>query len=256
MVRGFNTFKKYFEHYSSNYIIIGGTACDFLINEAGFVPRATKDIDMILVVEALNAQFVEQFWKFINDGAYKQREKSSDEKEYYRFKDPESAEFPYQIELFSRNPDLINLDDGTHLTPVPTPEDQYSLSAILLNDDYYYYILKNSILLDGIHIAKIEALICLKAKAYLDIKSRIESGATEDIRQLKKHKADIFRLTVLLPPSTFVTLPDTIQVHINEFANIISAELPDKAIFKFMGLNGIEPLSIFNNLKSIFGINS
>jgi hypothetical protein len=25
-------------------VIIGGTACDIIIDEAGFVPRATKDI--------------------------------------------------------------------------------------------------------------------------------------------------------------------------------------------------------------------
>ncbi len=55
MVRGLDTFKKYFEDYPDNYVIIGGTACDLIIDEAGFTPRATKDIDIILVVEALNA---------------------------------------------------------------------------------------------------------------------------------------------------------------------------------------------------------
>ncbi len=49
MVRGLDVFKKYFEAYPDNYVIIGGTACDMIIDEAGFVPRATKDIDIILV---------------------------------------------------------------------------------------------------------------------------------------------------------------------------------------------------------------
>jgi hypothetical protein len=44
MVRGINIFKKYFEEYHDNYVIIGGTACDLIIDEAGFTPRATKDI--------------------------------------------------------------------------------------------------------------------------------------------------------------------------------------------------------------------
>jgi len=44
MVRGLDIFKKYFEHYTENFVIIGGTACDIIIDEAGFVPRATKDI--------------------------------------------------------------------------------------------------------------------------------------------------------------------------------------------------------------------
>lgn len=75
MVRGLDIFKKYFEQYPGNYVIIGGTACDIIIDEAGFVPRATKDIDIILVVEALSSDFVKQFWQFINDGKYHQREK-------------------------------------------------------------------------------------------------------------------------------------------------------------------------------------
>lgn len=40
MVRGLEIFKKYFEQYPDNYVIIGGTACDIIIGEAGFVPRA------------------------------------------------------------------------------------------------------------------------------------------------------------------------------------------------------------------------
>jgi hypothetical protein len=57
MVRGLDIFKKYFEQYPENYVIIGGTACDIIIDEAGFVPRATKDIDIILVVEAISSEF-------------------------------------------------------------------------------------------------------------------------------------------------------------------------------------------------------
>ncbi len=43
------------------FVIIGGTACDIIIDEAGFTPRATKDIDIIIVVEALSPDFVTQF---------------------------------------------------------------------------------------------------------------------------------------------------------------------------------------------------
>lgn len=78
MVRGLDIFKKYFEQYPGNYVIIGGTACDILLDEAGLIPRTTKDIDIILVVEALSSDFVKQFWRFINNGKYQQREKSND----------------------------------------------------------------------------------------------------------------------------------------------------------------------------------
>lgn len=159
MVRGLDIFKKYFEQHPGSYVIIGGTACDIIIDAAGFVPRATKDIDIILVVEALSSDFVKQFWQFINDGRYQQREKSKDEREYYRFIKPENTDFPHQIELFSRTPDVIVLEGQAHLTPIPVDDDLSSLSAILLNDEYYNYIIEHSQVEDGLHHANIEALI-------------------------------------------------------------------------------------------------
>ncbi len=47
MVIGIEVFKRYFEQHAGNYIIIGGTACDLIIEEAGFLPRATNDIHLI-----------------------------------------------------------------------------------------------------------------------------------------------------------------------------------------------------------------
>lgn len=254
MVRGLDIFKKYFEHYPDNYVIIGGTACDIIIDEAGFVPRATKDIDLILVVEALTSDFVKQFWKFINDGKYQQREKSNDEREYYRFIKPENIDFPHQIELFSRTPDVIVLEGEAHLTPIPVDDDLTSLSAILLHDDYYNYIIEHSQVEDGLHHANIEALICLKAKAFLEIKERIENGSKEDAKQLRKHKTDVFRLTVMLTPESRFDLPKTIQEHVNQFAELTTGELPDKAIFKEMGLSNIDPNKVFEQFKKSFRV--
>lgn len=255
MVRGLDIFKKYFEQYPENYVIIGGTACDIIIDEAGFVPRATKDIDIILVVEALNSDFVKHFWQFINDGKYQQREKSNDEREYYRFVKPENTDFPHQIELFSRTPDVIVLEGGAHLTPIPVDDDHSSLSAILLNDDYYNYMIEHSQVDDGLHHANIEALICLKAKAFLEIKERIEKGSKEDTKQLRKHKADVFRLTVMLTPESIFELPEIIQDHVNQFAALASPELPDKAIFKEMGIANVDPNNVFEQFKKSFRVN-
>ncbi|HOA81235.1 MAG TPA: hypothetical protein PKK61_09275 [Defluviitaleaceae bacterium] len=254
MVRGLDIFKKYFEQYPNNYVIIGGTACDIIIDEAGFVPRATKDIDIILVVEALSSAFVKQFWQFINDGQYQQREKSNDEREYYRFIKPANTDFPHQIELFSRTPDIIVLEDNAHLTPIPVDGDLSSLSAILLNDDYYNYMIGHSRVEDGLHHANIEALICLKAKAFLEIKERIENGSKEDKKQMKKHKADVFRLTVMLTPESEFDLPETIQTNINQFTKLIEEDLPDGAIFKEMGLNNIDPNKVFDQFKKSFKV--
>jgi hypothetical protein len=255
MVRGLDTFKKYFEQYPGNYVIIGGTACDLIISEAGLTPRATKDIDIILVVEALSADFVKQFWKFIQDGNYERREKSVDERKYYRFMNPENKEFPFQIELFSRTPDLIELDELTHMTSIPVDDDMSSLSAILLNDDYYNYVLEHSVMENGLHLANTEALICMKAKAWLDITERIANGGTEDAKQHRKHKSDVFRLAVILAESDVFVLPESIKSHLQTFVNVIAHDLPDKAIFKEMGLGNMEVERIFKQIKASFYLN-
>lgn len=51
MVTGFESFKRWFSEYSEQYTIIGGTACDLLMSEEGMDFRATRDIDMVLIVE-------------------------------------------------------------------------------------------------------------------------------------------------------------------------------------------------------------
>ena len=71
MVKGLDTFQKYFADYKEQYVLIGGAACDILFesNEVNF--RATRDLDMVLIVEALTPEFGEKFWKFIVDGKYR-----------------------------------------------------------------------------------------------------------------------------------------------------------------------------------------
>ena len=51
MVRGFESFQEHFKGYEDCYTIIGGTACDILMSEAALPLRATKDVDMILLIE-------------------------------------------------------------------------------------------------------------------------------------------------------------------------------------------------------------
>jgi hypothetical protein len=252
MVAGLDIFRKYFESYPDNYVIIGGAACDVMIDEAGLIPRTTKDIDIILIIEALSADFVQQFWLFIKDGHYMYNEKSADKRQYYRFKKPKNPAFPFQVELFSRIPDFIVLPENAYLTPIPVDDDLSSLSAILLNDEYYNFIIGHSQLVDGLHLANIEALICLKIVAYLEIKSRLENGSQEDSKHLKKHKADIFRLAVLLAANDKFELPLSIKNHVKLFTEAIEGELPEKSIFKEMGLGKIDMSLVFEQLKQSF----
>lgn len=54
MVTGIESFKEWFKGNESQYAIIGGTACDILMTEEGLDFRATKDIDLVLIIEAVD----------------------------------------------------------------------------------------------------------------------------------------------------------------------------------------------------------
>jgi hypothetical protein len=220
----------------------------------GLKPGPTKDIDIILIVEALTKEFIRKFWEFINDGDYQRREKSEDERKYYRFIKPKTKGFPLQIELFSKIPDLMDLEGEPHLTPIPVDDDLSSLSAILMDDEYYKFTIDNSNTEEGAHFAGTEALICLKAKAFLDLTQRKLDGEEVDGQNIRKHKTDIFRLVVLLPSEHKVEIPAGIKNDLKAFVDSISDELPDKAIFKQMGIGAIDAELVFQQIKSIFSL--
>lgn len=254
MVRGLEIFRQHFKDFPDNYIIIGGTACDIIIDNVGLTPRATKDIDIILVIEALSPEFVAHFWEFIKNGNYEVKEKSEDDRKYYRFQKPQVEEFPFQIELFSRIPDLLDLEEGTHLTPIPVDTEISSLSAILMDDDYYNFTIEHSQLENGIHLANTEGLIALKAKAFLDYKTRKENGEKIDERQLRKHKLDVFRLVLLLTPEDNFTTPKSIKTDMANFAEAVKNDLPDKQVFKEMGAGNVDVDELYKQLISTFNL--
>lgn len=56
-MEGLAKFREAFEAYSENYVIIGGTACDIAMTGTAVRPRATHDIDMIVIVEKMTTDF-------------------------------------------------------------------------------------------------------------------------------------------------------------------------------------------------------
>ncbi|HBI52719.1 MAG TPA: hypothetical protein DDX72_08065 [Ruminococcaceae bacterium] len=57
MVNGLQRFKEFFEEYSDNYVLIGGTACSIIFDEIGIDFRATKDLDIVLIIENIDDAF-------------------------------------------------------------------------------------------------------------------------------------------------------------------------------------------------------
>ena len=57
MVRGLDLFRKHFDSYADQFILIGGTAATLAMEQAGLEFRATKDLDIVLHIEVLNPAF-------------------------------------------------------------------------------------------------------------------------------------------------------------------------------------------------------
>ena len=137
MVTGIDKFREHFAAHEGQYAIIGGTACDLLFDAAGLDFRATRDIDMVLCVEVVDAEFGRAFHAFLDAGGYQARERSDGRREFYRFHRPTDPDFPFMIELFARRPVDLDLPEDAIYTRIPVDQDIVSLSAILLDDAYF-----------------------------------------------------------------------------------------------------------------------
>ena len=76
-MRGLDQFRQFFAAHADQYVLIGGTAATLAMEEAGLTFRATKDLDVVLHIEALDAGFGETFWRFIEAGRYEIRQASA-----------------------------------------------------------------------------------------------------------------------------------------------------------------------------------
>ena len=135
MIRGLDTFRGRFRTYEGSLVLIGGAACDDWFTRQGLTFRATKDLDIVLLLEAVDHNFVATMRQFINDGGYEIRQRSeSGPSVLYRFVKPTNTDFPHMLELFSRAPEGMDLGDDQTIVPIPLDEAAHSLSAILVKD--------------------------------------------------------------------------------------------------------------------------
>ena len=82
MVTGFTLFKEKFEAFQEQFVVIGGTACDLLMENEELEFRATKDIDIVLIVESMTAEFGRKFWEYIKEAGYEHQNKSTGTVQY------------------------------------------------------------------------------------------------------------------------------------------------------------------------------
>ena len=226
MVRGLDTFATFFAGDEGRYVLIGGVATQLVLAEAGLPVRATRDLDIVLCVEALDAAFGEKLWAFIRAGGYEVRQKGAGGRRFYRFAKPADPTYPQMLEFFAREPGNVSLAAGAHLTPVPFQQQVESLSAILLDGDYYDFLHANTRRLAGVHVVTESVLIALKARAWLDLTARraIDPDAV-DSRHIGKHRSDVLRLSQLLSPDDRIEVAEAIRDDIGSFCRQVILEV-------------------------------
>lgn len=248
MIKGLEVFKRHFNPFINNYVLIGGAACMLAMEKIGLDFRATKDLDIVLCIEVLDVKFGEAVWDFIKAGNYQYRQQSTGKKLFYRFHSPKVSDYPQMLEFFSRKPDSITLVKNNNLTPIPIDEEVSSLSAILLDDDYYSLILAGKQDIDGLSALGPEYLIPMKVRAWLNLSALYTEGKVNQ-KDSRKHKNDIIRLYQLLSANIRINLPLNIKQDILKFLNELRQNPPD---LKNLGFKHGNLKDIITNLSQIY----
>lgn len=249
--REIEEFKNHFQDYHESYILIGGSACQILLGNAGFDFRTTKDLDIVLCVETLSADFVNHFWSYIKKGKYRIAMKASGKRCFYRFDKPEEENFPDMIELLSPLPDIFRDVQGQIVVPMTVGEEVVSLSAIILNQEYYNFMISLKISINGIPLADHRVIIPLKARAYLDLKSRKRKKENVKNSDIKKHKYDIFRISRLLVNERIENVPDVIREDMSLFVTDI---IENDLVLKQLGIVDLSMQEIKDLLITVYGL--
>jgi hypothetical protein len=249
MVKGLDLFKTHFQDYADQFVLIGGTACDLVMSEAGVSFRATKDLDIVLLIETLTRDFGRVFWEFIRNGGYEIREKESGARQYYRFSKPSISEYPGQLELFCRTPDGLALPEGSELTPIQMGDDVSGLSAILLDEVYYGFLKSGRKQIQGIPIVGTEHLMALKAKAWMDLTARRDRGERVDSNDILKHKRDVFRLLQIADPEFSAEIPAAISLDMEGFLGSMMSEGVD---LRSLGIKGMNQDAAIESIRTLF----
>lgn len=128
--------------------------------------------------------------------------------------------YPEMIELLSRHPNELGEPKGLVIEPLLLGDDTSSMSAIIMDDDFYHFAIEHSWLTDGIRHAAPVALVALKAKAYLNLIADKQNGEHVNSKDIRKHRSDVLKNVVIIEDA-MVEAPEAIVGCINEFVSSI-----------------------------------
>ena len=126
------------------------------------------------------------------------------------------------IDLFSRKPGYhLELEEG--IIPIHIDDNTSSLSAILLNDDFYQFMMTGRRVIDGIGVLGAEYLIPFKMYAWINLLDRKRAGEHVNEKDLRKHKYDVFRLLQIVTADSKIESTGLVNESIHKFIDEISS---------------------------------
>ncbi len=248
MVKGLDHFRERFKSFEDSFILIGGAACDQWFKSMNLEFRSTRDLDIVLIIEEMGRDFVAVLRAYIAEGNYEICERSEQSPILYRFARPKNDSFPFMLELFSRKPEGLLFIEGQGITPISLGNSTHSLSALLLDDNYYTLIRSHKGVRDGLPCATATALIPLKAHAWLNLTKQRTEVSDIDSRDIAKHRNDVFRLAGTLPGVAGPVIPESIKMDLVIFLRAFPEDSPEwpqilSSIKMTLG-GGIRPASL------------
>lgn len=257
-MQGLDKFREYMSGFRSHYVVIGGVATVLTLEDRGLPARATKDVDMIIICQPESKFYMKRFWEFVKAGGYKLWK--PDDKEdthpcFYRFIKPDNREFPIQVELFSKVPEYVEVPEDVHIVHIPMEGYTSSFSAIIMDEAYYDFAVTHSEIVGDIRILKPEALIVLKAVAFLENQRLKEKGDPVDQKDIDKHKKDVYRLAYVFNGSERFEVNDTIKERLRAFVSEVEKNPIDgKNMFRGQGIPAMGMPDFSELLWNLFGL--
>jgi hypothetical protein len=222
IIKGLEVFSKYFSLYPDCYCLIGGTALSLIYQERGLPFRATKDLDVVVLLNLKSPAFIKKIIAFVQEGAYAKGTVSENHCSF-RFSNPKEG-YPRTIELFTKE-QAIGLSLAKNLEHLNLDQ-EVSFSAIVLDPVYYDYIASNTKQGTPSYISDY-SIVPLKAKAYLGNKELFKKGVKGiDEKTYRKHAYDIIRFIFVFEENPIV-LPPAIKEDCRLFLEAIETETLD-----------------------------
>ena len=181
---------------------------------------------MVLVLENLDKDFIGAFWSFIKAGNYKcaTRKDKDGLKKYVSYSFYDSLpEYPAQIELLSRPVGSLGNPEEHNIEAIMMEDSSY-LSAIILESDYYNYLIRHTEEKNGLRYASVDSLICLKVLAYLNLREDKRNGRHVNDDDFKKHRRDVLMAAASLSIGDEFVVPRNIKDLITRFIEVVNTD--------------------------------